>query len=104
MASVRRSKQPLDRLMHRLVAEAEGAVMHRENVIGAAMVGHRPRLLGCRVRGDIGVIGADAEDREIDSADVFEVVLIRGISAVEDAAFTGLDEISIESAMLVEKR
>ena len=46
----------LDRFVHRLVAELEGAVVHRQHVIRVHMIGHLPGLLRRRVGGDVRVV------------------------------------------------
>jgi hypothetical protein len=44
-----------------------------------------PRLARGGVGGDVGVVGANAEDGQIDLAYLFEPFVIRGVAAVEHA-------------------
>ena len=76
-------------------------MVHGEEVVGVEMVGHGPGLLGGGVGGEVGVVAADAQDGEIDLADFAEVILICGVAAIEDAGWAGLDEVSVEAAVIV---
>src|SRR5438067_456650 len=81
-----------DGLAGGFVAEAEGAVVHGQDVVGVHVIRHGPGLLGGGVGGDVGVVATDADDGEIDLADVLVVLVIGGVAAVEDAAFAGFEE------------
>src|SRR5206468_13008505 len=67
------------------------------------LVGHLPDLLGIRMRGDVRVVRADAEDREVHAADVAEALVIGGVSAVEDFSLAVGEDISVEAAMRIVK-
>src|SRR5437870_3974078 len=94
-------EQPLHGLAHGLVRETEGAVVHGQHEIGHDLVGHIPGLLGVGVGLNVGVVAADADDGQIDLADVFEIIVVGRVSAVEDAAFAGFDEEGVEAAVVV---
>src|SRR5437867_510473 len=78
-------EETLDRLVHRLVTQPKGAVMHRQDGAGAHVIGHVPGLLGRGVRREIRVVCPDAEDRQVDLADVAEMLAERGVAAEENS-------------------
>src|SRR5438477_11662706 len=79
-------KHPLHRLVYGFVRETESAVVHGQHEIGHDLIGHVPSLLGIGMGLDIGVVTADADDGQIDLADVLEVIVMSGVGTVEDAA------------------
>src|SRR5438045_5255053 len=103
-ASTRGGEQALHRLAHRFVTETKRAVMHRQEEIGSQVIGDLPRLLRRRVRSDVGVIRADAENRQIDLAEAAEAFVVCGIAAVEDAALRRLEQVCVEAAMAIVER
>ena len=82
-------QQPFQRLLHRLAAQPESRVVHRQQVLRAEIAEHAPRLLGRGVIGDPGVVGADRENREIDlarRADSVEHVGVGGVAREQHGA------------------
>ena len=80
-------------------------MVHAEDPIGADVAGHRPRLLGRGVDVHVGVVGADAEDREVARPDVAEALVVGGVAAEEDAAAVErLDHVGVVAAVVVVER
>ena len=77
--------------------------MDRQQVLGTHVVRHRPGLFRRGVGLHIGVVTPDAENRQIDAAQIFEMVLISAVPAVENAVVGGLHQVGVVSAMLIEK-
>ena len=71
------------------------------------MAGHRPCLFGRGVGADVGGIRADPDGRQIDAAtfpDRLESIVIRGVSAIENAPAAGLEQIGVVAAVLIVER
>ena len=64
-APPRRRQQPAHRLLHRLAAEPERRVVHRQEVPRAQRLEHPPCLLRRRVIGDPWVVRTDRQDGEV---------------------------------------
>lgn len=81
--------EPAHGLVDGLVGEFEGRMVDREHKPCADGLEHAPGLFGGGVHVIPGVVGADAEDREVDR---FEVVVgfgLGGIAREEDALGVG---------------
>lgn len=98
----RRVEQALHGLSGVFIGEREGGVVDGHEGAGAAGDEHAPCLLGGGVHVLPGFVGADAEDGEVDLAEVVEGAGEGGVAGDEGAASGALDEVTVVSAAPVE--
>ena len=79
-------------------------MVNRQQVPGLRVTRHLVRLLGRGVGGDVRVVRADAEDRQVDRADAAEQRRVRRVAGEQDTSTIAIDQVCVESAMAVEER
>lgn len=81
--------------VHGFVAEAKDAVVDGHDGAGAGVLGHVEGLFGGGVGGEVGVVSADADAGEVDTAGLaegFPSVEVGGVGTEEDAVLGGFEE------------
>ncbi len=102
----RAGEQPLRRLVHRFVAEAEGAVMHRHQFPRTELEKCAHRFLRIHVHFAFArrVIGADRQERDLDRkslSDFLKTGKVGAVTAVKNRAIVALDNKAAEATMLI---
>lgn len=100
-----REQKALEGFICGFVAEFEGGVVDGEDAGGLGGLCHFPDLLWGCVDVDPGVVGADAEDGEIERAVVAECDRVGGVAGEENfvwyAHFIILEQVAVEAAVAV---
>ena len=95
-------KEPGERLGGGFVAEFEGRMMDRQEILCVHGLEHRPDLFGGGVHVVPGFVGTDAEDRDIDALEFGEDIRFGGIAREENPEAVGLDDITVDSPVPVD--
>ncbi len=88
--------------VHGFVGEFESRMVHGQQVAGAAGDEHAPDLFRGGVHVFPGVVGADAEDGEVDLAEFVEGFGVGGVAGEEDGAFVVAEEVGVDASLAVE--